>query len=58
MVWTAAAINVARSESIGSPVVIRSGGLVGAETVAGTGGEVVTVVGNVTGEEVQTIVFL
>ena len=49
---------MARSESIGSPVAIKSGGLVGAETVAGTGGEVVTVVGNVTGEEVQTIVCL
>ena len=51
-------MNVARSGSIGSPVAINSGGLVGPETEAGAGVEVVTEGSNVAGEEVKTIVCL
>ena len=52
------AMIVAMSGSIGSPVAINSDGLVGPETEAGAGVEVVTEGSNVVGEEVKARVCL
>ena len=58
IVCTAAAMNAAISGSMGSPVDINSDGLVGPETEAGAGVEVVTEGSNVIEEEVKTRVCL